>query len=120
MSSGNFVSSRYEADSGTIYRIRVQPETLSASIGGANTAPAGAIDGEGSARVGGGNRRFGVKARSVTLAWSETPPAGYAEGEYLRVPILTPARYAAITLGQSGTYLGVGVTVVGKNPERVR
>lgn len=120
MSSGNFVSSRYEADSGTIYRIRVQPETLAANVGGANTAPAGAIDGEGTVRVGGGNRKFGVKARSVTLAWAGEPPDDYAEGEYLRVPILTPARYNSISLGATGTYLGASVTVVGKNPERVR
>ena len=120
MSAGSFLSTRYEADSGTIYRIRVQPETVAASIGGANTAPAGAIDGESSARVGGGNRKIGVKARSVTVRWTGTPPTGYAENQLLRVPILTPARYSAIALGSTGTYLGIAVEVVGKNPERVR
>lgn len=120
MSAGNFSNSKYEADSGTIYRIKVQPETVSASIGGANTAPAGTIDGEGSARVGGGNRQYGIKARSVTIRFTATPPDGYAENQTYRVPILTPTRYNAINIGTTGTYLGVACEVVGKNPERVR
>lgn len=120
MSAGLFSNSKYEADSGTIYRIKVQPETLSASIGGANAAPAGAIDGEGSARVSGGNRQYGIKARSVTVKFTATPPTGYAENQTYRIPILTQARYAAINIGTTGTYLSTACEVVGKNPERVR
>lgn len=120
MSAGRFSSSRYQADDGSVYRIRVQPETLALNIGGANTAPSGAVDQNTSARVGGGNRQYGVKARSVTLAWDGAPPTGYAENELLRVPILTTALYNSITLDDDGTYLGAAVRVVGKNPERVR
>ena len=111
---------KYEADDGTIYRIRVQPETLAASIGGVNASPGGSVDGQGTVRVGGGARQFGIRARSVSVRFTGTPPTGYDEGEILRVPILTPSRYASISLGTTGTYLGVPCEVVGKNPERVR
>lgn len=111
---------RYEADDGTVYRIRVQPETLAASIGGVNASAAGAVDGQGTVRVGGGNRKFGIKARAVSIRFTGTPPTGYDEGEILRVPIMTPTRYSSIALGTTGTYLGVACEVVGKSPERVR
>ena len=120
MSSGVFTSSKYETDAGNIHRIRVQPETLLASVGGANSAPTGGIDTPGTARVGGGNRQFGIKARSITCKWTATPPTGYAENQYVRIPILTKSVYDAINAGDTGTYLSTGVTVVGKNPERVR
>lgn len=121
MSAGAFLSNgRYEADSGTIYRIRVQPETAQANIGSVNAVPAGAVDGVGSVRVGGGNRQIGIKARSVSVRFTETVPEGYSEDRLLRIPILTRAVYDAISPGATGTYLGVTVVVVGKNPERVR
>lgn len=120
MSAGPFVSSKYECDNDDIRPIRVQPETVAATIGGANTAPAGAVDAIGSARVGGGNRQFGVKARSVTIRFTAAAPDGYKADQLYRVPILTKARYDAISIGTTGTYLGVACVVVGKNPERVR
>jgi len=43
MSAGAFQSSKYEANGGNIYKIRVQPETVSATIDGvSNAAPAAA------------------------------------------------------------------------------
>lgn len=121
MSSGSFLATgKYEADNGDIHRIRVQPETVAANIGGANSVPAGAVDQASSARVGGGNRQIGVKARSVTVRFTATVPDGYAENQLYRVPILTKALYDGITSGATGTYLGAAVVVVGKNPERVR
>lgn len=122
MSAGVFERSRYEADNGDVHAIRVQPETIAATFGGtANNPPAGAVDQQVSARVGGGNRRYGVKARAVSVTWTGAPPAGYADDELLRVPILTPDLYDAITPNSTvGTYLGANVIVVGKLPERVR
>lgn len=121
MSSGAFLATgKYEADDGGIYRIRVQPETVAANIGSANAVPAGAVDSTGSVRVGGGNRQIGIKARSVTVRFTETVPEDYAPGQLYRIPILTPAVYDAIQPGSTGTYLGSAVVVVGKNPERVR
>lgn len=120
MSAGEFLTSRYEADSGTIYGIKVQRETIAANVGAVNAAPAGQPDGDGSVRVGGGNRQIGIKARSVTVEFTATPPTGYAENQLLRIPILTPAVWDGANVGTTGTYLGVAITVVGKSPERVR
>lgn len=120
MSAGPFTNTKYEANNGDIYRIRVQPETLAANFGGANSAPTGAINAQGSVRVGGGNRQIGIKARAISIKFTATPPDGYAENQLYRVPILTEARYDGINAGDTGTYLGVTAEVVGKLPERVR
>lgn len=122
MSAGAFERSKYEANNGDIHAIRVQPETVAATFGGtANNPPAGAVDQQTSARVGGGNREYGVKARAVSVTWTGAAPAGYEDGQLLRVPILTEELYDAITPNSTvGTYLGAAVVVVGKLPERVR
>lgn len=121
MSAGSFLATgKYEADNGDIYRIRVQPETVAANIGGVNAVPAAAVNQSSSARVGGGNRQIGVKARSVTVRFTATVPDGYAANQLYRVPILQKSIYDGVTSGATGTYLGVAVVVVGKNPERVR
>lgn len=120
MSAGLFTYSRYEANAGGIYRIRIQPETASANIGGANAPPSGTINQQGTVRVTGGNRQFGIKARSVTVKFTGTPPTGYASNQLYRIPILTEALWDGLNLGDTGTYLGVACEVVGKSPERVR
>lgn len=120
MSAGLFTYSKYESNSGEIYRIRVQPETLLANIGSANSAPDGAITGQGTVRVGGGNRQFGIKARSVTVKFTADAPTGYAENQVYRIPILQETLWDSINLGATGTYLGNAIEVVGKSPERVR
>lgn len=120
MSAGVFTRTFYELDDGDIVRARVQPETLAANVGAANTAPAGPADAPGSARVGGGRRQFGIKMRSVSLAWTGTPPTGYKAGALVRIPIMQRATYDGIDLGDTGTYLGVAVEVVGKSPESVK
>lgn len=120
MSAGSFEYSKYESNAGNVYRIRVQPETLALDIGGnTNTPPAGDIDSEGTVKVSGGKRSFGVIPRSVSLAFTGALPDGYS-GDNVRVPILTQATYDAISSSATGTYLGVGVEVVGKSPEQVR
>jgi len=121
MSAGAFERSKYEANNGDIYGIRVQPETLAATFGGtANDAPAGAVDQETSARVGGGNRQIGIKARAVSAVWTSTAPTGYKADEPIRIPVLTPDLFDAITPNSTGNYLGQGITIIGKLPERVR
>lgn len=120
MSAGAFVRSKYESDEGSIHPIKVQPETLSATLGGANSPPAADTDTDISARVTGGNRELGLRARSVSVKFTATPPDGYKEDQVYRIPILTPARWDAITKSTTGTYLGVACQVVGKTPENVK
>lgn len=122
MSAGAFVLAKYEADNGDIQPIRLQPETIAASLGaGTNVEPAGGVTVAAFARSGGGNRKYGVKARSVTLRFGNTAPAGYSPNSTVRIPVLTPAVYNAILgPGVSAEYLGVACTIVGKNPQRGR
>lgn len=120
MSAGSFTRTKYESDDGTILNARVQPETLTANIGGANTAPAGAVNGLGSAKMRGGRREIGVKARRVRVVFTAGAPADYKPDTTLEIPILTKARYDAIAIGSTGTYLEGTVTVIGKTAESVR
>lgn len=122
MSSGSFQTAKYQLDSGNgagIASCRVQPETLAASINStANSEPSGAVTLPASAKVSGGKREFGIAMRTVTLEFTSTIPDGYT-GDNVRIPVMTEATYASWTKGQTGTYLGSDVRVVGRSPEVV-
>lgn len=121
MSAGRFVRTRYETARGNIHPIRVQPETLVLTIAGAtNDAPAGSVDGQGSARVSTGRRSLGINARLVRLAWSGSAPAGYDANGTITLPWLQELTFVALLPGATGTYLGAGVVLVGKTGESVR
>lgn len=122
MSAGAFTNSRYTADDGTIYPIRVQPETLALTLGGtANTAPTGAVTGKIRARTSGGRRRYGVHARKVAIRFTGAVPDGYAANSIITLPILQPALYnALVSGGTTGTYLGNAVEVVYKTAEKTK
>lgn len=120
MSAGAFSISKYETNEGSIHPIRVQPETLAATIDSiANAAPAGAVDGEGSASVSKGRRANGINARLVRLRFTGAVPEGYLANGTVTIPALTPAFYDAATRGAVGSYLGSPVTVSGRSPETV-
>lgn len=120
MSSGAYsTSGKYQSDSGNIYSIRVQPETITATFASvANAAPAGAIDQEVSAKVSKGNRGFGIKPRTVTFRWVAAPD-GYEPTTLQTLPVLTSSVYNGIAKGQAVAYLGATGTVVSKSPERL-
>lgn len=120
MSAGAFEITRYETDPGTIHPIRVQPETLAATLGGtANAAPTGAATGLGSASVSRGRRANGINARLVRLRFTATPPTGYLANSTIAIPALTPEFFDAATRGATGTYLGVAVVAAGRSPETI-
>jgi len=121
MSFGAFTLTRYEANDGKIFPIRVQPETLTATIGGvANAAPTTAIgSGLPSALARGGRRVIGVKARKITASFA-TPPAGYKSGGLLQIPVLTEALWDAAVLGDVVVYNTATGQVVGKSQEAIR
>lgn len=122
MSAGNFVRSRYEADSGAVHPIRVQPETLTLTLGGSTNGPAdGTVTNGISARVSGGRRQLGLTARKVTIQFvSGTVPAGYQEGGTISLPWLDPTTFAALGAGATGLYQSAAVELVGKSAESVR
>lgn len=121
MSAGAFLRSRYESDPGSIHRIRIQPETAALTIDGVtNAPPAGAIDAQGSARVGAGRRSLGVNARLVRLAWTAAAPAGYDANGIITLPWLQQDSFNALVPGAAGSYLGSAVELVGKTAESIR
>ena len=123
MSTGSFVNTRYEdGANGDIHPIRVQPETLTLDITGTtNPAPTGNINSERRAFVSSRRRRGAVCARLIGLKVTNSGPNEYLEGSTLYVPILRPTTYATLLgkLGQSGTYNGATVEVIGSSGERI-
>lgn len=116
MSAGAFQNSFYESDSGEIYNVRIQPETLA---GSSNPAPAGPATAEPSAIVNGSRRRIGVNCRNIRLKWTGTPPAGYDTNGVIKIPILQQATWAGFTKGDEISYLGTNAEVIGKTPEYI-
>lgn len=124
MSAGAFTTTKYAAsygDADQIHPIRVQPETLSATIDGtANAAPTGAQNNPIQARVSGGRRQIGLQARFVTLRAPATgQPTGYQANGLTKIPALTEAFYNKATKGATCTYQSVSYTVVSRSRERV-
>ncbi len=120
MSAGGFIKVRYQADTGILHPIRIQPETLILELGGSANAvptePAGTVKSRISARVSGSRRGLGLFTRMVRIQFGSATgdaPDGYQLGGVITLPILTEALYDAITPGDTGTYLTKAVTVVG-------
>lgn len=123
MSSGAFTRTFYELSAengGGIATIRLQPETLAATLGGTvNAAPAGPATVPGSATISQGRRTAGINARYVTIAWDGSPPTDYT-GLTARIVVPDPAVYTDAQLGDAVTYLDTAATIVGRTPETVK
>lgn len=127
MSAGDFTPAFYQTTNGAIYKIRVQPETLTLTINSVTNASAtgpAPVDTP-SARVGSGRQSFGVNARLVRLRFTGTVPDGYSGGkDTISLPVLTNAASAAYSVDQTGTYTlngtGYDVRVVGRTPETIK
>lgn len=119
MSEGGFVTSIYEANAGTFHNVRVQPETLAATIGGtANAAPAGPVDSPFWCKVSKGATEYGLGPRFAVIAWGDgTAPAGYKESENVSIPILDPVLFDASNIGDAVAYNGGTGTLSGKRAE---
>lgn len=122
MSAGPFLRRSYRGNDGQNYPIRVQPETLLATFGTtANTAPTSPPDaGLPTVRVGGGKRKFGIRARGVVITFPTTPPDGYKAGAYIRLPVLLDTVWNGISKGQAVTYQEATGEVVSKYNEELR
>lgn len=119
MSAGDFVRAIYETDSGNFCSVRVQPETLAATIAAsANGEGAGPVDQLASAIARKGRREIGVGCRQVGIDFAGAPPTGYTS-DVIYFPVLTPAVYNAAALGTPVTYLGANGVVVARIPEDI-
>ena len=122
MSAGEFTDALYQADSGEIHPIRVQPETLLFTSGGtANAAPAGPATSDISAKVGKTAREIGLGPRHLTFKFDAgQAPTGYEDRGTIRIPVLTTAAFTAYVRGNAATYLtGTGV-IVNKTTESAK
>ncbi len=124
MSAGVFdLDGRYEADNGTIFRCKPQPETAGLSLdSNANAYPDGAISpGFGTFKLSKGKRELGIIPRTVTVRFTADPTGPQAdylgEGSSLVLPVFDPVVWAGYAEGQVGTYLGTAVVCDRKSPE---
>jgi len=127
MSSGEFLTSKYEISSipGQICYIRTQLETLQAIEGlgsTANNEPDGALTLPFSAHVTGGKRNLGIISRGVylVLASGATPPEGYSPQARTFIPALTQEWYNDAVQSRTVQYLGTDWRVSGSRPESLR
>jgi hypothetical protein len=121
MSSGVFTLAQYSTDNSDIVPIRVQPETLEATLGTVNASATGTLSpGFPSAQVSQSKRALGINARTVSIRFDPgEEPTDYKPGTILRVPVTTKARFDALSKGSAVTYLGATGQVAGKSPERI-
>jgi hypothetical protein len=119
MSAGAFEKGKYEGNDGKVWPVRVQPETKAfTSATEANDYAAGSItQGIGRLKVTKGKREFGLHPRTVSFVFTATPPTGYKAGTVYTIPVFTVAAWDAYLDGNSGTYLGVAIEIVGVFPE---
>jgi len=122
MSAGVFTNAKYaSSDTGLVHPIRVQPETITATVGVVpNSQPAGAIDTGISAQVSASARSLGLHARRVYAKIAGTTPTGYSGTSKISIPCLTETFYAACSKGVTLSYLGTTWTVTGRRAEVTR
>ena len=123
MSQGSFLIVNYESNKlGTIHPIRIQPETLTLNIGAvSNAAPAGTAILP-SAQVSQGKRKKGLNSRSVTFKFAPgDEPTGYKAESPITLPWLQDnSAFDGAFAGQTGTYQGVAISIVGVANETAR
>ena len=123
MSQGSFEIVNYGSNKlNTVHPIRIQPETLTLTIGGtANAAPAGPAVLP-SAQVSQGKRKKGLNARTVTFKFAAgAEPDGYKPESPITLPWLqNNAAFNGAFAGQTGTYQGESIVVVGTSNETAR
>lgn len=120
MSVGPFIDAKYQRNGGNVQAIRIQPETLTLTIGGTdNTEPAPEINSARGTSASGrrsilftGARRVGIRITGGT--------SPFAVGTVHYVPVLTPGNFDDMVepRNQTGTYQGQACVCIGGSPER--
>jgi len=130
MSAGAFTTVAYKStsDPTRIYKIKVQPETTGLSVTVATVAqvnisgePLSAVNQIGFVRVGGSRKARGIKAGQIRFKFVDASavPGNYLQGSTLSLPVLNPLILSAGE-GDTGTYLGQAITVVGTSSQSGR
>jgi len=123
MSEGSFRIVNYGSNKlATVHPIRIQPETLTLTIGSvSNSAPTGSAVLP-SAQVSQGKRKKGLNARTVTFKFTEgSEPTGYKPESPITLPWLeNNAAFNGAFAGQTGSYQGQDIVIVGTANETAR
>ena len=123
MSQGSFQIVNYGSNKlNTVHPIRIQPETLTLTIGGTtNSAPVGTAILP-SAQVSQGKRKKGLNARTVTFKFAPgSEPTGYKPESPITLPWLqNNDTFNGAFAGQTGSYQGEDIVVVGTANETAR
>ena len=91
MSEGSFVNGVYGRANGSLHNIRVQPETLTMTVGGVANASAGAAaDSPFPAVVSRGRRQKGLNARLIRFEVTNGGTTDVEQGSILSLPWLDP------------------------------
>ena len=123
MSAGSFITVNYGSNKlATVHPIRIQPETLTLNIGAvSNSAPSGSAVLP-SAQVSQGKRKKGLNARTVTFRFAAgEAPTGYKPESPISLPWLeNNAAFNGTFAGQTGTYQGADIVIIGTTNETAR
>ena len=121
MSAGAFVLSKYEANNGDIYPIRLQPESLDLEIATvSNDEPAGAVDQPTRAKVSRARGAIGIRPRKVSIRFTDPAPTGYKADQSYTIPVLQASLWDSAIAGTVASYLGVAAVVISRSPEDIR
>jgi len=123
MSAGAFVYSTYAANYGagaSIHPIKVQPETIAATIGAAGNDDGGTLNNPISARVSGSRRGLGLFARLIRARLTGTAPDGYSANSVISIPALNVAFFTAAVKGAELDYLGTTWEITGTTVEEAK
>lgn len=106
----------YEADSGEIHPIRVQPETVFDE----NPQPAGGATEKQFVKARGSRKKYGIHARTVSLS-RVVGTGDYGTAKvHTRVPVFTAAALDAFVYGSTIVYQGVDWVVGETRGETIR
>lgn len=120
MSAGGFSRTRYLSDTGLVHPGRTQPETAQLVIEGiANASITAAVTSGFRFQVGRAKDACGLLPRKVNVVFTGTLPNGYKADQTYCIPVFDPAVWAAISVGNTGTYLGEAIEVIGKTAEDI-
>lgn len=127
MSAGPFIDSRYEANSGFVFPIRIQPETNSLELDTTtNSPPTEDVTADLPTLVLTKSRRgFGVHPRTFTIVLTgdglpDSRTEEYREGNSYTIPILQASVWDSLVKGDVGTYQGIPCVLRTKTPEQIR
>lgn len=121
MSAGKFDLFNYVTNAGHVVAIKLQPETLEATIGGSiNASPPGTVDSEfPSALVSKSRRAIGIHPRTVTIRSTGSLATGYKADQLYTIVVCGKTVWDGIAKNQAANYLGGTGKVVSKTDEKI-